>query len=190
MYWRVQKVGPEQLIKLYGIHILLGVSVLANAFLWLSRPSKPTMPNEVKQDVEKFARLVTNNLLDTSYITCQDNMVNLRDELAPSVANNLAQAGVLPRSEQDLKALVMDMTERKQICAVRIDNVKTGDPDATGCIPVRVSGVCAIHSAAETGERNFVFQYLLGSKKEGGALVVANWVDQTPQQPQGAEGSQ
>jgi hypothetical protein len=185
MYWRVQKVGPEQLIKLYGIHVLLGVSVLTNAFLWLSRPSKPTMPNEVKQDVEKFARIVTNNLLDTSYITCQTNMINLKDELAPSVAQNLQQAGVLPRSDQDLRALVMDMTERKQICAVRIDSVKTGDPDANGCIPVRVNGVCAIHSAAETGERNFTFQYLLGSKKDGGALIVAQWADQTPQPASG-----
>jgi hypothetical protein len=189
MYWRVQKVGPEQLIKLYGVHILLGLSLLINAFLWLSRPSKPTMPNEVKQDVEKFARIVTTNLLDTSYITCQENMINLKDELAPTVAQNLQQAGVLPKSEQDLRALVMDMTERKQICAVRIDQVKTGDPDASGCIPVRVTGVCAIHSAAETGERNFTFQYLLGSKKENGALVVAQWADQTPQQPSG-EGSQ
>ena len=188
MYWRVQKVGPEQLIKLYGIHILLGVSLIVNGFLWLSRPSKPAMPNEVKQDVEKFSRLVTTNLLDTSYITCQSNMINLKDELAPSVASNLAQAGVLPRSEQDLRALVMDMTERKQICAVRIDAVKVGDPDANGCIPVRVSGVCAIHSAAETGERNFVFQYLLGSKKDGGALVVAQWQDQTPAQGGGNDG--
>jgi hypothetical protein len=185
MYWRVQKVGPEQLIKLYGIHILLGLSLLTNAFLWLSRPSKPSMPTEVKQDIEKFARTVTNNLLDTSYITCHDNMINLRQELAPSVAQNLQSAGVLPKNEQDLRALVMDMSERKQICAIRIDEVKTGEPDATGCIPVRVSGVCAIHSAAETGERNFIFQYLVGSKKDGGGLIVAQWADQTPQQPAG-----
>jgi hypothetical protein len=185
MYWRVQKVGPEQLVKLYGLHILLGLSLVVNAFLWLSRPSKPSMPNEVKQDVEKFARTVTTNLLDTSYITCQSNMINLKDELAPSVAQNLQSAGVLPKNEQDLRALVMDMSERKQICAVRIDQVKTGEPDANGCIPVRVSGVCAIHSAAETGERNFIFQYLLGSKKDGGALIVAQWADQTPQQAGG-----
>jgi len=185
MYWRVQKVGPEQLVKQYGVHLLLGVSVILNLGLWLSRPSKPAMPNEVKQDVEKFARLVTINLLDTSYITCQANMNNLRDELAPSVAQNLAQAGVLPRTPDDLKALVMDMSDRKQICAVRIDDVKTGEPDANGCIPVQVSGVCAIHSAAETGERNFVFRYLLGSKKDNGALVVANWADLTPAAPGG-----
>ena len=183
MYWRVQKVGPEQLLRTYGVHILLAVSVLGNAFLWLSRPAKSTMPAEVKQDIEKFSRTVTNNLLDTSYITCRENMQNLRDELAPSVQQTLAGAGVLPRSEQDLNALVMDMTERKQICAVRIDSVKTGEADANGCVPVRVTGVCAIHSAAETGERNFAFQYLLGSKKDGGALVVANWADLTPQQP-------
>ncbi|MBS2007795.1 MAG: hypothetical protein JST01_12185 [Cyanobacteria bacterium SZAS TMP-1] len=185
MYWRVQKVGPEQLIRLYGIHILLGLSLIVNAFLWLSRPSKPAMPTEVKQDVEKFARQVTINLLDTSYITCQENMLNLKDELAPSVAATLAQVGVLPRNEQDLRALVLDMSERKQICAVRIDQVKVFDPDANGCIPVQVKGVCAIHSAAETGERNFVFTYLLGSKKDNGALVVAKWSDDTPAQPGG-----
>ena len=82
----------------------------------------------------------------------------------------------------------MDMTERKQICAVRIDSVKIGEPDDKGMIPVRVNGVCAIHSAAETGERNFAFQYLIGSR-QGGALVVAQWADQTPQQA-GNEASQ
>ena len=181
MYWRVQKVSPEQMLKQYGAHILLAVSLMGNAVLWISRPAKPSVSNEVKQDIEKFARQVTNNLLDTSYITCQENMISLRDELAPSVQQTLSAAGVLPKSEQDLRALVMDMTERKQICAVRIDSVKPGEADANGCIPVRVTGVCAIHSAAETGERNFAFQYLLGSKREGGALVVANWADLTPQ---------
>ena len=55
MYWRVQKIGPEQLVKLYGVHLLLVFSLLINGFLWLSRPQK-SMPTEVKQDGEAFSR--------------------------------------------------------------------------------------------------------------------------------------
>jgi hypothetical protein len=180
MYWRVQKVGPEQLVKLYGVHLLLVVSLIGNGFLWLSRPAK-TMPAEVKQDVEAFSRRLTGHLLDTSYISCENNMNALREELDPPLAANLTNQGILPKNQQDMKALVLDMQERKQICAVRIDQVNVSEPTAQGLIPVRVSGVCAIHSAAETAERPFVFQYLIGQRAGTTQLLLSQYQDLTPQ---------
>jgi hypothetical protein len=179
MYWRVQKVGPEQLIKSYGVHILLILSICANGVLWLSRPQK-TMPNEVKQDIETFVRQVTNHLLDTSYLSCELNMTALRGELDPPLARNLTQQGILPKDSQDMHALVMDMAERKQICAVRIDKIQVGEPNQRGLIPVGVQGVCAIHSAAETAERAFTFQYLIGQHPETKAFLIADYKDLTP----------
>jgi len=180
MYWRVQKVGPEQLVKLYGVHLLLIVSLMANGIQWLTRPAK-TMPAEVKADMETFSRRLTNHLLDTSYISCENNMTALRQELDPPLAAALTQQGILPKSNSDMQALVLDMRERKQICAVRIDDVKVSDPTAKGLIPVRVTGVCAIHSAAETAERRFTFQYLIGQRGDTGQLILSQYEDLSPQ---------
>ena len=179
MYWRVQKIGPEQLVKLYGIHLLLVFSLIINGFLWLTRPQK-SMPTEVKQDVEAFSRKVTGHLLDTSYITCEGNMTQLREELGPTLAANLINQGVLPKNAQDMHALVLDMQERKQICAVRIDQVQVSEPNQQGLIPVQVSGVCAIHSAAETAERRFIFQYLIGQRAGTTQLLLTQYQDLSP----------
>lgn len=179
MYWRVQKVGAEQVIKTYGVHILLVVSICMNGILWATRPQK-TMPTEVKQDIETFVRRVTNHLLDTSYLCCEQNMTALRGELDPPLARNLTQQGILPKDAQDMHALVMDMTERKQICSVRIDKIQVGEPDQRGLIPVNVAGVCAIHSAAETAERGFAFRYTIGQHPETKAYLIAEYQDLTP----------
>src|SRR5476649_1185805 len=101
MYWRVQKIGPEQLVKLYGVHLLLILSLLVNGFLWLTRPAK-TMPAAVKADMDTFSRRLTNHLLDTSYISCENNMTALRQELDPPLAANLTQQGILPKSNADM----------------------------------------------------------------------------------------
>lgn len=178
MYWKVQKVGPAEFLRAYGVHVALAFSLVCNLILFASAPKK-SLPTEVKQNVEAFARQVTTHLLDTSYIVCESNVTALVKELAPNVANMLRKEEMLPRTQQDLKALTMDMAERKQICSVRIDRVSAGDPDPKGLIPVEVSGVCAIHSASETGERPFRFIYMLGTIE--GNLVVADWRDLSPQ---------
>ncbi len=33
MYWRVRRVSPEQVVKTYGVHACLAVSLLVNGFL-------------------------------------------------------------------------------------------------------------------------------------------------------------
>lgn len=190
MYWKVQKLGPEQLLKSYGIHILLAVSVIVNGVLWLSLPKTNKMSGETKQNIDVFVRQVTTHLLDSSYITCQQNVLELRKELSPQVLNMLVQSKILPGNDSELMGLVKDMTERKQICSVRIDSLKTGDPTAAGLIPVQVQGVCAIHSATDTGERGFVFQYLIGQHVDTKAFLIAECRDLTPQAAPAAEETQ
>ncbi len=180
MYWRVQKVGPEQLVKLYGVHLLLILSLLINGFQWITRPAK-SMPEGVKADIESFSRKLTHHLLDTSYISCEANMTALRSELDPPLAANLTRQGILPKTAQDMRAMVLDMQERKQICAVRIDDIKVSEPTAQGLIPARVTGICAIHSAAETAERRFTFQYLIGQRGDTGQLILSQYEDLSPQ---------
>ena len=177
MYWKVQKVGPKEFVKAYGVHVALVVSVVANTLFVVFYPKK-ALPQEVKQNVEVFARDVTNHLLDTSYLLCERNVTALTRELAPAVQQLLSKEGVLPRTQQDLRAMTLDMTERKQVCAVRIDDLKVGEANNRGLIPVEVSGVCAMHSASETGDRQFRFQYMIGTIN--GALVVADWRDLSP----------
>jgi len=60
----------------------------------------------------------------------------------------------------------MDMSERKQICAVRIDQVKTGEPDANG-LHTRAGKRSLMPFIIGRGnrQRNFVFQFLMAAKK-------------------------
>ena len=66
MYWKVQKLGPEQLLRSYGIHILLAVSVIVNGVLWLSLPKTNKMSSETKQSIDVFVRQVTTHLIFSS----------------------------------------------------------------------------------------------------------------------------
>lgn len=188
MYWKVQKIGPEQLIRSYGVHILLAVSIAANGVLLATRP-KTNVSSETKQTVEVFTRGVTQHLLDSSYINCEGNITALRKELAPNVLQLLMQAKELPANDTELMALIKDMSERKQTCSVRIDSVKTGDPTANGLIPVEVQGTCAIHSSSDTSEQPFRFQYLVGQHRETQAYLIAQFQNVSPQPaPQSEEG--
>lgn len=187
MYWKVQKIGPEQLIRAYGVHLLLGASIIANGFLLATRP-KANLSSETKQSIDVFARSVTQHLLDSSYINCEGNISALRKELAPNVLTLLVQGKELPANDTELMALIKDMTERKQVCSVRIDSIKTGDPNANGLIPVEVQGTCDIHSSSDTSEQPFRFQYLVGQHRETQAYLIAQFQNVTPQAAPQEEG--
>ncbi|HEY9867593.1 MAG TPA: hypothetical protein V6D08_00175, partial [Candidatus Obscuribacterales bacterium] len=70
MYWKVRNLGPEHLVRQYGVHAALAVSVLMNILLLLTRPnpSAAIVKQEQKRFAE-FARQVTQHLLDGSYIS-------------------------------------------------------------------------------------------------------------------------
>ena len=101
MYWRVRKLTVDQLVRKYIVHALLIVSALANVVLIVLRPSLPKMSADTKVGFEQFVRTVTEQLLDTSYISYKNSTVALLQggSLAPSVINGLRQQEMLAEDD-------------------------------------------------------------------------------------------
>ena len=80
----------------------------------------------------------------------------------------------------ELNATVKTLTDERQVSAVRIDEVHTGDPEGkSGYVPAEVKGVVAIHSAEESGPTGpvpFRFRFLLGLRagKNGQPMLAAD----------------
>ncbi|MBC7997534.1 MAG: hypothetical protein IAF58_06310 [Leptolyngbya sp.] len=172
MYWRIRRVSPEHVIKTYGVHAALAVSLLCNAVLMVTRPNpQKQVSGEMKTNLDVFARNVTQHILDTSFISYEASTRALLPtgpvpgELSAAVVALLKQREQLPKSGEDLKATARTLESQRQVCAVRIDSVAQGEPDANSHMPIDVSGVVAIHSADESVSGNpvpFRFQYKVG----------------------------
>ncbi|MBI4533985.1 MAG: hypothetical protein HY711_08550, partial [Candidatus Melainabacteria bacterium] len=64
MYWRVKNLGPEHLIRMYGVHVALALSLIVNVFLVVTRPNLSKMvTKEQKANFDQFVRTVTNQIL-------------------------------------------------------------------------------------------------------------------------------
>ncbi len=177
MYWRIKNLSPEYLMRKYGVHALLGASLLLNVFLIVTRPqSRGAMTGEMQVSFEQFARQVTSHLLDTSYITFPDSVQALQGELDPSVLRRLQAEQKLPPSDIEMRATVRQFVDTRRLSAIRIDSVELGDPNEKGLVPAQVTGVVAVLSAAETGPSDpvpFRFLYLLGVHPDTGNPMVA-----------------
>lgn len=170
MYWRVRNVTPEDLMRQYGVHIALIVSILVNVGLFLTRPDpKKNVAKPLKDQFTNFARQVTNHILDNSYVSFeQSTMELLSKELAPSVKQQMMKAELLPKSMDEVKATARTLEQQRQITAVRIDAINQAEPNAQGLIPVEVRGVVAKYSAEESGPpapQPFTFKFLMGQTK-------------------------
>src|SRR5208283_1293625 len=98
MYWRVRNNDPMQLIRKYGIYVGLSVSLLLNLLLIATRPNPKNMVTD-KPNYEHFARTVTSQFLDSSYISYGPNtLALLSGELAPSLMQKLQADGTLPKT--------------------------------------------------------------------------------------------
>lgn len=180
MYWRVKNITPEHLFKQYGLFAILGFSLFFNFILFITRPNPQKMVNkEMKLNFEQFARTVTQQLLDNSYITYQQSMKNLfNGELAPAVMAKLRQTDRLPKSDEEIQATVRTLTNQRQVSAVRIDSIFQSEPNANSLIPVDVSGVVAINSADENIPKDpvpFHFHFLLGLNQSTQTPAVADF---------------
>lgn len=178
MYWRVRNITPEVLMRMYGVHVALGVSLLLNVGLFFTRPDpKKLVGQQIKTDFDHFARTVTSHLLDSSYITVEQNTTALMSgELAPSVIQQLKQVGLLPQSLEEMKAQSRTAAEERRVTAVKIDSVNIGEPNPNGLVPVEVSGSVAIHSASGSEDpKPYRFKYLLGTHKETQKPIVAGF---------------
>jgi len=170
MYWRIRRVSPEQVVKTYGVHAFLAVSLLVNAFLLITRPNpQKQVSGELKTNLDVFARNVTQHILDTSFISYESSTRALLPtgkvpgELAPPVVALLKSREQLPKTLEDLRATARTLESQRQVSAVRIDSVTQGEPDDKSLVPLDVTGVVAIHSADESVSGNpvpfrFVFK--------------------------------
>ena len=187
MYWRIRKYGPIDVLKKYGIHIALVISLLFNFLLFVSRPNlKKKVTIDVAAQLENFARGVATHILDTSYISYGPSTAALmspdRGELDAPVVNLLRSQQLLPNSPAELKANIQTYTDQKRVVAVHIDKVSTGDAvtvNGASLIPIDVWSTTAVHSADEAGSPNhWHFQFLIGYR--GGntqAPLVADFKD-------------
>ena len=180
MYWRVQKITPEMLFKQYGLHVFLAISLVINVLLFATRPKKQLMDQQQHADFKVFAKDVTTHLLDTSYITYLDSTQKLHSELGPSVVQKLKQSGLLPKSDSEYKAINLELQKSRQVCTLRFDSISVGDPDPNknNLVPVKVSGVIAIHSSKETSPSQpqpFNLQYWMGLSTKTQKPIVADF---------------
>src|SRR5271155_4121459 len=116
MYWRIHKYGPLDILKKYGFHIIFLLSLFGNFLLIVTRPNlKKTITVDVKQQMDQFARRVTNHILDTSYISYQAATNSLLDkdtgELSPPVINFMKQQQLLPNTLEELKAEIQTYSD-------------------------------------------------------------------------------
>jgi len=172
MYWRVRRVSPEQVVKTYGVHACLAVSLLVNGFLLITRPNpQKQVSGEMKTNLDVFARNVTQHILDTSFISYEASTRallptgNIPGELAPPVVQQLKAREQLPKTLEDLRATARTLESQRQVSAVRIDSVNQGEPDEKSLVPLDVTGMVAIHSADESVSGNpvgFKFLYKVG----------------------------
>ncbi len=165
MYWRVRKISPEQMLKQYGVHIIVVISLFFNLFQFITRPKKETVTSQMKQDFGQFAKQVTTHLLDTSYINYIESTSRLQGELSDSVKQRLRQDGVLPGTAEELKANLMEFTKARRVCAMQFKAVDMKEPNAQGMIPIEVQGVVAVHSADESAQQPFHLVYMVGLRK-------------------------
>lgn len=173
MYWRVRNLGPEHLVRQYGVHAILGISIFANLILISTRPAGTKgVDKAFRKSVEQLAKDVTTQMLDSSYINYRINAMTLLNrnggELDPPLIRKLQGAQNLPKDDIELKATERTLQEEKNVVAVRVDQVVTGDPTPQGLIPVDVGGQVAMHSASGAEPaKTFHFRYIMGMRKTG-----------------------
>ncbi len=122
----------------------------------------------------------------------------LDGELAPPVVNMLRQQGLIAKSDEDLRAQLKELTDQRQVAAVKIGSVNLLGMDKQNLTVVEVKGKVAVHSSEDAGPSapvNFLFRYSIGAKNDpdkGGpelkngkpVLMVADFKDLSGAQQQ------
>jgi dihydroorotate dehydrogenase len=175
MYWRIKKIGPKDIMKQYGIHAALAISLLFNVFALIKIGSGRPITKEQNLQFDQFARKVTQNLLDATYITYEESIAHLLTQVQQSEIQKLRANEILPRTADEAKAQLRQLRDIKMVTAVRIESVNVSSPNSQGLIPVEVKGQFVKHSAEGLdGPRDFCFRYLIGQKGTTQELGVAS----------------
>jgi hypothetical protein len=163
MYWRVRKIGPEQVARQYGVHAVLIVSLLFNVVLFMKGSASKAVTNAQKIELDKFARQVTTHLYDANYLTFKDSMESLAGrELGPTALNKLRGDGTVPRSREELKAIELEMKDKKSVSCVKIVDCSVGQPDSKGFVPVDVRMQVVVHDVEGVRPVALNLKYICG----------------------------
>jgi hypothetical protein len=162
MYWRIKKITPEIVMRQYGVHAILIVSVIGNIFLFTRVSASHAMSTTQKLDYDKFARQVTNHLFDASYITVDDSMAALEKELGPQAKGILRKMEIIPKDADDLKAISRQLLETKSVSCVKFEEVNVGQPTAQGFLPVDVKMQVVVHDTSGVRPTPMKLRYYCG----------------------------
>ena len=197
MYWRVQKISPEQVAKTYGVHAVCIVSVLANLIM-LSKVAPSNKLTDVQRiNYDTFARNVTRHIIDGCFLTYETSMYQLEFagdqgksgttcELGPSVTAKLQQDGVIPKSVDEMKAMSRQLKSQFSITQIAIDSVKIDEPSQSsqGLVPIDVTARVVKSSSEGPMQPTPVhFRYLVGARKDNQLPIVARFDDLSGQGP-------
>jgi len=179
VYWRIKTIDPKELAKKWGVPVALALSIFFNVLLIATRPNPKNVTDEgTKVTVEQFAEQVARHLVDSSYINYEDNTKKLLGgELGTAVVKKMQSSGDLPKDNLEMAATLEGLKARRQVAAVHIRDVSTGDPDDKGLMPVTVKGEVAVNSADESGPSGpqpFNLLLLVGVKNATNEHVVAD----------------
>lgn len=183
MYWRIKKIGPEDIARQYGVHAALIVSLLFNVVGMATKANANKVSNSVKVDYDRFCRQVTQHIFDANYLTAAQSLTELQNECHPQVLAQLRQGGALPTSNEELKAIVRQMDESKSVSCVKFDSVTVGEEDRNHYLPVRVAGVVVVHDAAGVRPHQFNLQYVVAQAitKNVAKPIVLSFKELPPQ---------
>ncbi len=185
MYWRVRKISPEQVLKTYGVYVVCFFSIMFNLVMLSKVAPSNKLTSEQKQDFDGFARKVTRHLVDGCFLTYDSSMVQLaysaaKSELGPDVIKLLASNGIIPPTQDEMRAIGRQMKETKSVSQVSIDDVKIDEPSpsSNGLVPIEVAGQLVKHSAEGVmGPDSFRFKFLVGQRGDPPTPVVAAFQD-------------
>ncbi len=176
MYWRIRKIGPEQIAKQYGVHAILIVSVLFNLVLFTRVNAAKGMTGAQTLDYDRFCRQVTNHLFDANYVTVVDSMKALEGELTKLASDRMKQMGLIPPTTDELRAISRQMDDSKSVSCVKFDEVTVGQPDTkTNFLPVDCKIHVVVHDSQGVKPSAFNIRYFVGlvmNKKTGASYPI------------------
>jgi hypothetical protein len=166
MYWRIRKIGPEQIARQYGVHAVLIVSVIFNFAMFTKLAATGKGVNAtLKTDLEKFSKDVTTHLFDANYLTVGDSMASLRTELHDPCYANMVRMGLIPPSADELRAVVRQMDDSKSVSCIKFDEVKlANEPGPTTPPIMQVLAKVVVHDSQGVRPAAFRIQYKIGTK--------------------------
>lgn len=166
MYWRIRKITPEMVARQYSVHAILIVSVFFNLILLSKVASAKALSGTQKDDMQRFAKSVTQHIFDANYLTFPESMTALCDahsgELFGPASAKLRGDGTIPRDSDELKAMTRQLSESKSVSCIKFYGVDVGNSDAKGFVPIDVRMKVVVHDTTGVRPNAIKVHYVVG----------------------------